>query len=263
MVTLDLQSANLRVKSEGAPTQADVATQTLNFHGRWIIADGSVDLVGAPGENIGGWKLGYAQLEYAEGNFANYRGRTNADGSIHLSWSHGLVARDTDESAPSIFYDPPSGGITDKGRGTRVVPHGARMPASGRFRLNSVFADAPGQEYPASLKNPSARDQTNFLYHAYATFMFYTALIAQEPSGRFHILKHFYWNIRWDIRAEPAPPSSIRISSEHHMRLNIGTVHSGNANDGRFANRVLQPGLPVANNLAARRPHRENLAVWG
>lgn len=47
--------------------------------------------------------------------------------------------------------------------------------------------------------------------------MFYPALIAQESVGRFRVLKHFYWNIRWDIQAETAPPNSIRTSSEHHM----------------------------------------------
>jgi hypothetical protein len=47
------------------------------------------------------------------------------------------------------------------------------------------------------------------------------------------------------------------------MVLTVGSVHSGNANDHRFSAKVVRAGLPVANDLAARNPHRENLPVWG
>jgi hypothetical protein len=188
MAQLDTGTATLRVKNDSAHTRASVQGTSLQFHGRAISADGSVELVGTPGESIGGWKLGFAQLEYAEGNFANYRGRTNAEGSVHLRWNHAVVARDTDENAPSIFYDPPSAGIFDKGRGTYVAPAGQTLPASGRLRLSARMYDEAAQTYACTVVNPAARNATNFLYLAYATFMFYTALIAQEPGGRFHIL---------------------------------------------------------------------------
>lgn len=262
MARLDTNSARLRVAHDSMPTTATVSAATLQCEGRLIKAAGSVELVGTPGESAAGWKLGFAQLEYAEGNFANYRGRTNNEGSVHLNWNHAIVARDTDETAPSVFYDPPSLGVVN-GRGTFTAPSGLTIPASGRLTLSSMMDDQADNPFPCTQTNPAARNATNFLYHAYATFMFYTALIAQEPNGHFHILQHFYWNVRWDVRAEPAGANSIRITNQRPMALTVGRVHSGNASDQRFASRVVRSGLPVANDLANRDPHRQNLPVWG
>src|SRR6185312_5550285 len=79
-----------------------------------IAASGSVDIVGAPGEAVDGWRLGWFQLQFIEDNYAKYRGRTEHEGSALVSWSHLRLCRDTNETVTptSLYYDPPSLGLS-------------------------------------------------------------------------------------------------------------------------------------------------------
>jgi hypothetical protein len=225
-----------------------------------IAATGQVDLVGKPGEVVAGWRLGWFQLQFIEDNYARYKGRSEREGSAKVSWSHLRLCRDTDETVrpPSLYYDPPSQGVSG-GRGTFTVAPGTALPASGRLTMNSGFDDGPGQDFDVKVRNTMVHPQAdNFLHHVDIAFHFCTLLVAESPAHVFTFLKHFYWNIRWEAHFTPDGSGNPRTSKVDHVQLNVQReVHSGVPRDARFAGRQLDAGLPISNIMAGRNPRVE------
>jgi hypothetical protein len=214
-------------------------------------AEADVPLVDSvPGSFTGDWKFGYIQLEYAETNYARYRGRQEAHGSTLSTSSRRFLVRDTDERAPDVWYDPPSGGIDGTGRGTQVLRFTTPIPASRRLMTRVVISDVPRQSFPTRITNAST-GFFNFLHHMESTFKFCTILTAQEPNnGRFHFLKHFYWNMDFEAFFSADAAGKIQVSRVVRQAVNIQrAIHSGSPNDTRFHGRELDRSLRIANNF--------------
>jgi hypothetical protein len=214
-----------------------------------------VVLRGRAGESLAGWALGYIQLKFIATDYARYRGNTVAEGSVRVTRSNQILCRDTDEASPELWYDPITMGIVGT-RGTRVLPAGTVLPASGEFTLTSGLWDAPGRSFDHAVRNTLTRTD-NSLHHIDIGLQFCAMLTAREPGGRYHVLKHFYWNVRWEahFQRDRAGVPQVRIPADH-FQLNIQRqVHSGVPNDARFRGRELDARLPISNTIS-RRPDR-------
>ena len=257
MADLDLSTATLAPAGGGTPTATpDPGPPGLiGFDSPGIKAAGSVVLRGRPGEDLAGWALGYIQLKFIATDYARYRGNTVAEGSVLISSSNLVLCRDTDEGTDELWYDLIGARIVN-GRGTLSLPAGTVMPASGQFTLTSGFGDGPQRGFFNSTKNTATRAD-NFLYHADVGLQFCTLLTARDPGGNYHVLKHFYWNIRWEahFQRDRLGVPQVRRPADH-LQLNIQrTVHSGIPNDPRFKSRVLDNTLPISNTVS-RQPAR-------
>jgi hypothetical protein len=257
MASLNRNTATLRVSGGGVPTVVveGGAAGRIACACPGIAAGGSVVLAGSAGESLAGWALGYIQLKFIATDYARYRGQTVAEGSVRVTRSNQILCRDTDESSPELWYDPIAGGMHGA-RGTRVLPAGTVIPPSGEFVVSSGFADAPRRFFEARIRN-AATGVDNFAHHVDIALHFCTMLTAREPGGRYHVLKHFYWNVRWEAHFQRAAGGNLQLRTPaEHLALNIQHhVHSGVPNDPRFRGRELDPHLPVSNNVSRRPAH--------
>lgn len=264
MADLDLQTAYLKPRPIGGHPEIFPARHIgrtirpiIRFASHWIVADGGVKLGGRPGEDIHGWELGYIQLALFLTDYARYRGKTVAEGSVRITRNVKTLSRDTHEKLPSLWYDSVRWGIHKQGpfvpRGTRVLPPGTTLPKSGEYEISAGFGDAPYRSYPPTVRN-TATGFENFIYHADIGLQFCTMLTARNPRGHYHVLKHFYWNVRWEAHfllssmGRPQvrhPVDHLKMNIEHH-------IHSGVPKDPRFHGRVLDKSLPITNTLAER-----------
>jgi hypothetical protein len=259
MATLDLSTASLVVSGGGIPraTPVDGARGSVNFdtpaaRAHSITAVGSVVLRGREGEQLGGWALGYIQLKFIATDYARYRGNTVAEGSAKVSRSNMILCRDSDEGTDELWYDPIEDGIVD-GHGTTALAEGTVMPASGQITLTSNFGDSPGRPFDNLVKN-TITNADNFLYHADIGLQFCTMLTARDPDDNFRVLKHFYWNIRWEahFQRDAAGIPQVRRPPDH-FQLNIQrTVHSGVPDDPRFKGREFDNTLPISLTVSGR-----------
>jgi hypothetical protein len=258
VATIDLAHTSLRPLGGGRPTVRLDATAPASFEFRCpgFIATGTMRLRGASGEALGGWTLGYVQLKFIGTNYARYQGARDRDGSILVTGSNQIVCRDTDEASPAVWYDPVSWGIHGA-RGTRVLAAGTTIPASGFLDVVAGFGDAPHRSWPTVHSNtaiPSRPD--NFLHHVDIALHFCTVLTARDPANNFHLLKHFYWNVRWELMFTRSAAGVIAPGQVIHQELNIQrTVHSGASNDRRFQHRELAMIIPISNTVS-RQPNR-------
>lgn len=258
MAELDRGSASLSPTAGGLPTVVPVggATGHIDCSCPGISAAGSVTLHGAPGESLAGWALGYLQLKFIATDYSRYRGNSTTLGSVRVTRSNQILCRDTDEASPELWYDPISWGIHGT-RGTRVLPAGTVVPpGGGTYLLSAGFGDAPGRNFDSFVANSATRTN-NFIHHVDIGLQFCTMLTARDPAGRYHVLKHFYWNVRWEshFRRDLAGAPQVVLPADH-LQLNIQrAVHSGVPNDRRFRGRELDATLPISNDVT-RRPAR-------
>jgi hypothetical protein len=258
MARIDPAHTTLVPHGGGTPTVALNAAAPAGFDFRCpgITAAGSIRLLGAPGESVAGWTLGYVQLKYIGTNYARYRGATDRAGSMLVTGSNQIVCRDTDEASPAVWYDPIAWGI-HAGRGTRQLPAGTVIPPSGFLDVVSGFGDAPRRHWPSVMTNPVAHGHpNNFLHHADIGLAFCTMLTARDPANNFHLLKHFYWNVRWELMFTHNAAGAVAAGRIVHLQLNIQHhVHSGPSNDRRFRGLELAMVIPISNTVS-RRPNR-------
>jgi hypothetical protein len=50
----------------------------------------------------------------------------------------------------------------------------------------------------------SLTNEPNYLREGQVELLFCTALALREPGGRFHLLKHFFWNVLWQATFQPS-----------------------------------------------------------
>ena len=80
-------------------------------------------------------------------------------------------------------------------------------------------------------------------------------LVAQDPGGNFHFLKHFYWNVIWEHHFQRSGPSSVVIGNVVRLQQNVQrSVHSGNPRDSKFLGKELNLSLPVSNTVSRQAP---------
>lgn len=213
-------------------------------------------LNGTPGESLAGWTLGYVQLKFIGTNYARYKGARDHDGSMYVTGNNQIVCRDTDEASPAVWYDPISWGIHGA-RGTRVLAAGTTMPAAGFLDVTAGFDDAPQRSWPTVQVNTVAPGRpNNYLHHVDIALHFCTLLTARDPANNYYLLKHFYWNVRWELLFTRSAGGVIAPGHVIHQELNIQrTVHTGPSNDRRFHHMELAMVIPISNTVS-RRPLR-------
>lgn len=269
MATIQHSASSLIVATRGTPIVSVNAAPapTAEFNSPWIDATGSVPLRGAPNEDVSGWTVGFVQLKFIGTDYTRYRGRTSSQGSMLVTRSNQIVCRDTDEDTPELWYDPIAWGIHG-GRGTRQMPAGTRLSATGELTLTSLLQDAPSRHHQATRLNRATRVD-NFIHHSEIELHFCTMFVVQEPparpgaTGRFHPIRHFYWNVRFEQMFEPQPSGVPLIGRTRVQEINIQRkIHSGLSNDPRFRGKEFDMRLPISN-VVSRRPHRiHEAADW-
>ena len=101
----------------GHSNDADFTCGTLNAAGTpttaCISADATVQVNGAAGDSLLGWRFGLIQVQWIETNWGDYRGRINNHGSLFLQRARppgrlNQACRDTvgTGTAGNFFYDP-------------------------------------------------------------------------------------------------------------------------------------------------------------
>lgn len=238
--------------------EIDPTVRTILFKSPSISCDGSVMLNGTAGENVRGWELGFFQLQFIETNYVTYRGRTSHDGGAKFSWSHNLVCRDTDERHPGLWYD----NHKINTRTNRGVFQAIKLEANSNLIMETTFFDQPEQTFDTIVTNEQT-GQRNFLHHADLAFHFCTLLVVKDPRQHQTVLKHFYWNVRWEAHFRPDTNGVPQMIRRDHFDFNVQrNVQNGIPNDARFRNRIFQRNLPVSNDMAAREADKRFSRDW-
>jgi hypothetical protein len=244
---------------------------SVNFSpARAMHCEGEVQFTGAPGDSTTGWSVGWIQAQWIETNWAYYRGQHNSDGSIFLQRGRPparprQACRDTSGAVSTIFTDP-----TDP-REFQRLPAAAVFP----LRVSVQSNDPPGESYAAVETNTVAGGLDNFIREIQLEFHFCTVLSARDPTGNFHHLAHFYWNVHWQFRFTPTqfPPGDTHWRIEPIARGNTATASRafpGATTDRRFAGVLTSPQATSCVDLATASatavgsagPNRREFRVW-
>jgi len=206
---------------------------------------GQFALQGSPGESVAGWKIGFVQLKYNSTDWADYRGPTNADGSIFAAMDR-PPARTQQlclDCGPNHrpFYDPDlqmsspnADWSTDR---TIVFTQGMVIPASGPLEMTVIHSDAPGREIDIALPNTRFTPaRNNFIRSLESRAAFITLLTAQDPQGRYHFIKHMYWNVIWRAHFRWNASAGLLERTDQSGGVNYQSrARSGVPDDDRFA----------------------------
>jgi hypothetical protein len=264
MATIDTLNTTLRVEpGRSFPTITPRPTDPVGFKFRSPTLDayGSMRLKGRPGEDVSGWTLGFIQLKFIATNYSRYRGRYDRDGSMLVTENNQIVCRDTDDDSTEVWYDSLNAGGDTGPDGTNQLDDGTIIPPTGFLDVPSHLYDRPKRFWASVEENPVVRgNPDNFLYHTDIGLAFCTMLVAQDPDKKFHMLKHFYWNVRWEQMFVVDASGTVVQGRTIHLQHNIQQpVHSGNPMDKRFYGKEYDLTLPVSN-IVSRRPARTNAA---
>jgi hypothetical protein len=222
-----------------------------------------VNFSGAAGDNTAGWLVGWIQAQWIETSWGYYRGQSSNHGSEFHQRARpparpAQACRDTLGPAADIFYDT--------GFGLRAsLSGGAAFPRT----VTVEFHDTPSEGDPISVNN-ALTQQPNFLREVQLELHICTVLVAKDPSGVFHQLKHIYWNLRWQYRFTPTafPPGRATLTVApiaSGIGSDVSRVFSGAATDRRFAHVLTSPQVCNCNQFAdgARMsPNIRRLRVW-
>jgi len=255
--------AQIGIRVERQPTTGHRGTVKLDldvsagFTGQFVIE-------GTPGENVAGWKVGFIQLKHTTTEWADYRGVTPSDGSIFAAMDR-PPARTQQlcmDCGPTYrpFYDtelpmtsPTGGWSTDR---TIVFSQGMVIPPRGPLEMTVSHSDAPGREYEIALPNTKfTPPRDNYVRSLESRAAFITLLTAQDPQGRYHFVKHMYWNVIWRAHFRWNAAARQLEKTDQSGGVNFqGQAHSGIPSDDRFATSLRRsvPGesLQLCNPLA-------------
>jgi hypothetical protein len=228
----------------------------FDFNSPTIDAYGSMRLTGTAGESVAGWTLGFIQLKYIGTNYARYRGATDRNGSILITGSNQILCRDTDVGSTEVWYDSLNSGGTTGPNGTNKLAVGTVIPPTGFLDVPAHLFDQPNRSWQSIVKNTSVSGHpNNFLYHTDIGLAFCTMLVARDPGNKFHMLMHFYWNIRWEQMFTVDGSGKVVAGRAVHLQHNIQRpAHTGNPIDRHFQGKEYDLSLPVSNTVS-RRPH--------
>lgn len=201
-----------------------IAGNKVWFQSDWIRATGTVRLDGDPGDNASNWELGFLQVRWVRTTWVHYKANWTDPGAINDGSMLLQVGK------PPAMPKQRCRDIGDGGPATQIWyarPLNAKG-AAGAFpqTLTATFSDQPGTTFPAVILN-SLTNKPNFLREGQVELLFCTALALREPGGRFHLLKHFYWNVLWQATFQPAnftlamhgawlPPTVLRSATAAH-----------------------------------------------
>ncbi len=266
MAAIDTNHVTLSVRVPGTKTTvtADAGPPVgFDFHSPTIDADASMRLTGAAGESVADWTLGFIQLKYIGTNHARYRGASDRDGSVLVTHSNKILCRDTDIGSTEVWYDSLNSGGTTGPTGTNKLAAGTVVPAAKSLDVLAHLFDQPSRWWASVETNTLVRGRPdNFLHYAVVELLFCTMLVAQDPAGHFHMLKHFYWNVIWEHTFKRTA-AGVVLDREVRLQQNVQRpVHSGNPRDHTFFGREYDLGLPVSNTVSARAPVIKPALDW-
>ena len=258
MATIDAKNVTLTVSVPGTKPAVtfNPVWDRFDFHAPTITLSASMRLTGAAAENVGNWTLGFVQLKYIGTNHARYRGAASRDGSILVTSSNKIVCRDTDDGSTEVWYDTLNSGGIKGPRGTNKLGAAIVIPGTGYLDVSARLFDRPFRMWDAVLKNSlTPGNPDNFLTYAVAELLFCSMLVAQDPAGKFHMLKHVYWNVIWehtfkrDAAGNVIPDRAIRLEQNVQKQ-----VQSGSPNDPKFTGKEFDTTLPISNSVTRRPP---------
>ncbi len=190
--------------------QLDTDTQTYSawFWSGLMNASGAVTFTGGPRDKRDGWEVGWIQVEYAETNWAMYRGQHSTDGSLFVQRARPparsqRVCRDT-LGGPETYFTKV--GDTNPNE-HKNLPPGEPFPLVVRV----LMQDSPADWYHLEERN-ELTGKTNYLDEVQIELKFCTVLTAMDntvpASRKFYHLAHFYWDVRSHYTFHPAryPP---------------------------------------------------------
>jgi hypothetical protein len=221
-------------------------------------------LKGTAGEDVSGWTLGFIQLKYIGTNHARYRGAHDRDGSVLVSNSNKTLCRDTDVGSTEVWYDSLNSGGTTGPAGTNKLAAGTTIPAAGFLDVPAHLFDQPHRRWDVVEPNPVVHGRpNNFLHYAVVELLFCTMLVAQEPGGNFHMLKHFYWNVIWEHTFKRNGAGNVVLNKPIRLQQNVQRpAHTGNPRDSKFFGREFNLHLPVSNTVSRQPPRKKGAADW-
>ncbi|MEZ5346372.1 MAG: hypothetical protein R2681_12550 [Pyrinomonadaceae bacterium] len=256
----DIEMRNCWMNAEPAPQTAIRVLQQPGSAGAGnvrldidtsVAFTGQCVLRGSPGENIAGWRIGFVQLKHTTADWAEYRGAVSSDGSAFSQMGRAparprqLCLDCTAVNRPFYGDDfissrPQIDAMSDR---TFTVAQGVTIPASGKVEIVVSQGDAPERNHDASVPNTQfSPPRTNYLRTLESRAAFITLLAAKDPHGRYHFLKHMYWNIIWQaqFRWDPAAATLTKTSQTGGVNIQRAS-HSGIPNDPRFAASLRTP----------------------
>lgn len=268
MASIDLKHVTLTYTVPGSKptvTPADaLASGFFTFDSPTINANASMRITGSAGEDVSGWTLGFVQLKYIGTNHARYRGALDREGSVLVTASNKTLCRDTDLGSSEVWYDSLNSGGAAGPNGTNKLPAGTKIPAAKFLDVPAHLFDQPRRAWDASRINTLVTGSpNNFLHYAVVELLFCTILVAQEPGGKFHFLKHFYWNVIWEHMFHRNATGGVARGKVIRLQQNVQkTVHGGTPNDSKFRGKELDLTLPVSNTVSRRAPKVINATDW-
>jgi hypothetical protein len=268
MATIDRANTTLSVVTPGSkPTVTPDPGPPVGiaFKSPTINANASMRLKGTAGESVAGWTLGFIQLKYIGTNHSRYRGATVRDGSVLVTHSNKILCRDTDIGSTEVWYDSLKSGGTTGPAGTNKLAAGTAIPAAGFLDVPAHLFDQPDRWWASVEPNTVVHGHPdNFLHYAVVELLFCTMLVAQEPGGKFHMLKHFYWNVIWEHTFKRDGTGKVVLDKPIRLQQNVQRpAHTGNPGDAKFFGREFDLTLPVSNTVSRRPAHKHAVADWG
>jgi len=222
----------------------------FRFGSQRIDANASMTLTGAAGENVGGWILGFIQLKYIGTQRVHYRGATVHDGSRMHSWSNKILCRDTDDNSGEVWYDSIYAGGVIGPEGTNKLAADTVLPQDGSLEVRAHMFDGPYSLWPDALPNTLVPGiPYNYLHYVVIEKLFCTMLVARDPAGVFHMLKHFYWSVVWEQKFKrDAITGKVVVDQAIRLQQNVQRPpRNGNPIDPRFFGREYDLSLPISN----------------
>lgn len=224
---------------------------------------GQVAFEGSPGESVAGWRIGFIQLKHTTTEWADYRGLTNADGSIFAAMdrpparTQQLCLDCGPNQRPFYDVEVPMNSTTDDFSTDRTFVFGSGMviPARGPLEVNVIHSDAPSREFEIMVPNTKfTPPRDNYIRSLESRAAFITLLTAKDPQGQFHFIKHMYWNAIWRAHFRWNPTVRRLEKTDESGGVNYQRQsHSGIPDDARFASslRGATPGasLQLCNRL--------------
>lgn len=234
-----------------------------------LAATGQCQISGGVGDSPAGWTLGFILVQWIETNWAYYRGEKNTDGSSFIQRARPPArsaqgCRDT-ITPGTVYYHPP---FNFEGKAGRLLP----------LTMNARFEDRPGASFHATNFN-HLTNKENYLREIQLEFHFCTILSLREPlaagappfGATYHHLKHFMWNLHWQVTFQPSDFFNLSAQWDRtspagtQNSANIGAVHDGGPTDARYTRLLTASNAPNCNNLArtAAEPVARDKNTWG
>jgi len=268
MATIDARNVTLSVSVPGTTTTVtpDAGPPIgFDFKSPKIDAYASMRLTGAAREAVANWTLGFIQLKYIGTNRAHYRGATVQQGSAMVTHSNQIVCRDTDIASVEVWYDSLNAGGTTGPAGTNKLAAATVLPPTKFLDVRAHLFDQPSRWWPSVHTNTLVAGRPdNFLNYAVVELLFCTMLVAQDPAGKFRMLKHFYWNVIWEHTFKRNAAGTVVLDKAIRLQQNVQShIHSGNPGDPKFFGKEYDLTLPVSNTVSRRPALVKEVLDWG